>query len=128
MKTIVNEPLPRDPVAVPLSRQLLAPLIEHLTAHEQMTVKLLTSELVANEICHGTSDSPPLLRVEEHDGFLRVLVVADGAPFTPTVSPPSSERTGGRGLLIISRLSEAFGVRRQGKRRAAWFDLICSRV
>lgn len=128
MRVLLEEELERDPVSVPESRMLLRPLTEYLMPHDQLTVRLLTSELVGNEVRHGEGHSPIVLRVEDHGGFLRFLVSADNPGFAPVAHDPGVESASGRGFLIVSQLAERFGVHKEGAEAAAWFDLICSRL
>jgi anti-sigma regulatory factor (Ser/Thr protein kinase) len=128
MKLLVDKALERDPLAVPEAREAIAGVTETLMPYEQMTMQLLTSEVVGNEVRHGESTSPIELRVEDHGGFIRVEVESDGPGFAPIPHPESSDAESGRGLILLERLSERFGVRKEGTKVCAWFDLVCSRI
>lgn len=73
-------------------------------------VLLLTSELVANAVCHGAETVT--LHVSLDDHHVEIAVV-DGSPMIPT-QPDSlvdnPYREGGRGLLIVSELAQEWGV------------------
>lgn len=68
---------------------------------------LVVSELVTNAVLHGHSDcrvrltlGPEALRIE----------VEDEGPGEPEVQPVDIERFGGRGLLLVSAVSERWGI------------------
>ena len=82
-------------------------------------VALVVSELVTNAVVHGRGDvtldvvlAPDLVRVEVTD--------AD-----PLMSParPVTEGDTGRGLLLVSRVAQRWGVRRQSTGKVVWADV-----
>ena len=82
--------------------------------------ELLTSELVSNAVRHG--GSPITLRAVRHRSRLRIEV-EDAAPATPRLQDPEPAEPGGRGILIVDTLADAWGtdVREDGK--TVWFEL-----
>jgi len=73
-------------------------------------VLLLTSELVANAVCHGAE--AVTLHVALDDDHVEIAVV-DGSPLMPTQPETLADnpyREGGRGLLIIAELAQEWGV------------------
>lgn len=89
-------------------------------------VRLLASELVSNVVVH--TDSHVLLAVEREDRALRVSV-EDTSPDLPTLrNGPPGALGGGRGLVIVERLAEEWGVEPLplgGKR--VWFSVAYDR-
>lgn len=78
------------------------------------------SELVTNALraqCTSLSLSVELLATALHIG------VSDDAPGVPAVQHPGATDPHGRGLLIISALSERWGVRPRPKGKQVWADL-----
>ncbi len=81
---------------------------------------LLACELVTNVVRHVRE--PFELAVAWHDPVLRVEV-SDASSVVPAALDTATE-TGGRGLLIVSRLASAWGVgARDGGGKSVWFTL-----
>ena len=88
---------------------------------------LLVSELVTNAVLHGRTD---VVRVALEVGDRTVEVaVDDGSPDLPVVVgdvEPSALH--GRGMLLVERLAEAWGVSPRpggGGGKSVWFRLPC---
>ena len=82
---------------------------------------MLTSELATNACVHGRT--PFEVRVETGDEMLRVTV-ADGNSRLPTpVEARSLESVGGQGLLLVGRLSRAWGWTPGKGGKRVWFEL-----
>src|SRR6476469_6519646 len=71
--------------------------------------RLLVSELVTNAVLHGSPDitleislDPPLIGISVHD---------DGPAIPDSkIGPPDLDSSDGRGLMIVDRVSSAWGV------------------
>lgn len=89
-------------------------------------VLLVVSELVTNAVMHAESGAE--LRLVLTDGSLRIEVVDDGLG-APDPQLAGSEDEHGRGLLLVSVLSEAWGVESADDgRKVVWADLSLSTV
>lgn len=84
------------------------------------TACLLTSELVANAVVHA--GAPVELVVDLDRGRLAVEVI-DGAEgeIAPVEAEPFA--TGGRGLALVERLADAWGVTPVVPGKSVWFAL-----
>ncbi|MGI5441183.1 ATP-binding protein [Streptomyces shenzhenensis] len=86
---------------------------------------LVLSELVTNAIAHS-GGSRITCRVHVLGGRVRIEVEDErrGAS-VPAVREPDVDDQGGRGLLLVSRLSDAWGVGEapDGKGRVVWADV-----
>jgi anti-sigma regulatory factor (Ser/Thr protein kinase) len=86
------------------------------------TAQLLTSELVANAVQHGTGEIE--LRITTMAGHLHIEV-ADESSEEPRLLPASPEQSKGRGIMIVDAFASGWGVTplegRPGK--AVWFTL-----
>jgi len=85
-------------------------------------VELLVSELATNSIRHAGSDELAV-GTEVCDHRVRVEVWDDGGGFdagSPSVPPRGAP--GGYGLLLLERMSDTWGVQRDGG-FCVWFEL-----
>jgi anti-sigma regulatory factor (Ser/Thr protein kinase) len=80
----------------------------------------MTSELVTNSVLHTGGELELGLYLDLDR--LRVEVV-DRSERLPTLQTPDIEATGGRGLLIIESLSQAWGVEGRSGGKAVWFEV-----
>jgi phosphoserine phosphatase RsbU/P len=96
------------------------------------TAQLLVSELVTNAVVHAASavevhcerdDSGITVRVRDADTGPLVL----SAPATLAGASGSDLWEGGRGLLLVDQLSDAWGTEHQGGRKTVWFRLSLAR-
>jgi anti-sigma regulatory factor (Ser/Thr protein kinase) len=81
---------------------------------------LLVSELVTNAVVHARTDVT--LHVTVRRGVLRIEVT-DGSPVVPTPRRPSGLTGTGRGLQLVDRLSDRWGVDKARKGKTIWFEL-----
>lgn len=79
---------------------------------------LLTSELVANAVRHAEGEVTVGART---DGRSVVVEVCDGSTVRPVLLRQSPSALGGRGVDIIDRLAEAWGVRARTGGKVVWF-------
>ena len=112
------EPVPE---AVPTARALLRDVVQRTDfAHRLDDGELALSELVTNAVLHGREPiqvsvvtSPAALRVE----------VCDANPVSPSFSMLDPTAVTGRGLLLISAVSDAWGVEPAPDGKVVWFEL-----
>lgn len=94
------------------ARGVVTDLIHGLDSRLVDDVRLVASELVANAVFH--SHAPPGGSVELHlqmmAGVLRMELRYAGPPFEPTVTRPDLHSERGRGLYIVDRLTDRWGV------------------
>lgn len=100
-------PLPYDPASARLARRLV-----EQTCHEWGIPGMVTdavvvaSELTDNMVCHARSDG--WLRLELRSNRLTVAV-ADADPRSPRLRVPGLGAAGGRGLVLVNKLSRTWG-------------------
>ena len=69
---------------------------------------LLVSELVTDAVRHGVPPVTLALRCDESTGL--EIQVSDGSLHRPALQGPSADDLGGRGVVLVDALSEAWGV------------------
>lgn len=82
--------------------------------------ELLVSELATNAVLHaGTA-----FRVAVHDGAGTIRVeVSDGDPTVPELQHDSPDAITGRGLQIVDRIADRWGVSPSADGKAVWFEI-----
>jgi two-component sensor histidine kinase len=84
--------------------------------------ELLTSELVTNAIRHGSGHVSVALR---RQGDTLAVSVSDDDAAMPVVPPEEPLALGGRGVRMVQRLAQDWGVspRENGPGKVVWFRL-----
>jgi anti-sigma regulatory factor (Ser/Thr protein kinase) len=88
-------------------------------------VRLIVSELVTNSVRHAglSPDEHILLAVVISDGSVRGRVCDPGPGFKKPSEPrPRTDMSGGWGLPIVERISDRWGVERNGC-VCVWFEI-----
>jgi anti-sigma regulatory factor (Ser/Thr protein kinase) len=81
---------------------------------------LLVTELVTNAILHARTMIQVIL--ERRDDAVRVEV-RDGSPVRPALRNHGLDATTGRGLALVSKLAESWGVDVSGAGKVVWAQL-----
>ncbi|MEW1863008.1 ATP-binding protein [Streptomyces sp. NPDC088194] len=89
--------------------------------HLADTVELLVSELVGNAVRH-TGAQMFGLRMPRRRGWVRVEV-RDPSRALPCLMPVREMDTSGRGLFLVDKLSDRWGVDLQPRGKTTWFEL-----
>lgn len=112
-----------DPVpeAVPTARALLRGALAGTPFGDRLEDgELALSEIVTNALLHGRG--PISLTLCAGPGSLRVEV-CDGNPVSPSLSMLDQTAVTGRGLLLISAVSDRWGVDPAPDGKVVWFEL-----
>lgn len=89
-------------------------------------VQLVLSELVTNALVHAGATCE--LRARLTDGVLRIEV-RDRGPGTPDLRSPGQESEGGRGLMIVSSMAQAWGIEsEQDGGKVVWAEMLVTPV
>jgi anti-sigma regulatory factor (Ser/Thr protein kinase) len=117
-----NYMLGRSPAEVSRARRAIAQACAGMSSDLVSIAQLLTSELVTNALTHGTGAIR--LCVADEKGHVRVEVT-DESRATPQHRSRGTQEENGRGLMLVERLSSAWGVRpaRCGPGKTVWFTL-----
>ena len=109
-----------------LRRQAVKTLADWGVTERAELVALIVSELLTNALLHGRT---PILSVELAiaDGWLRIAV-DDLNPDPPHPVPADTSGEGGRGMVLVAALADAWGFRAHagGKTVSAELDLCTS--
>jgi len=109
--------LPATPDSVSKARRLLDRWPE-TTASEM--ARLVVSELVGNQILHGSPDGPLTVSISHERDGMRVQVEGPSGATVPTELPHDPRRLSGRGLAIVSRACDAWGWDARAGRTRVW--------
>ena len=82
---------------------------------------LVVSELVTNAVVHGAGDVT--LHVVADRAAVRVEV-RDAAPTVPDLLAEEPAGDSGRGLLLVSKIADRWGVRREDRGKVVWAELV----
>jgi len=107
-------------------RQALRERGAHLPDPLTSDLLLLLTELVTNAVRHSGARHGDPIEIEMHEqpDCVRVEVTDPGAGFDPPHKPvPDFTRTGGLGLVLVDRLSRAWGTRQAAGGSTVWFEL-----
>ena len=110
-----------DPLSVRTARRAVIDSLAGLDADRLDDVLLCTSEVVTNAVEHG---APPIeLHVDRDEDHVRVEV-SDRSPMRPRVGEPSPEAVRGRGMLIVERCADRWGVDAAAPDgKSVWFEV-----
>ena len=109
-----------DTTSIRRVRQLVRELLDGLGVLRDDAV-LVADELVSNAIQHGEGPrSCRLTLIDDGRGLL--AEVTDSGSGEPHMRTPDG--TGGRGLVLVDRLSKAWGVRWSRGRKTVWAEMV----
>jgi anti-sigma regulatory factor (Ser/Thr protein kinase) len=107
-------------------REALRKRGSHLPLQMRDDLLLLLTEVVTNAVRHSgaTSGDPISIAMKESRDHVRVEVTDPGDGFAkPERLVPDLTKTGGLGLVLVDRLSRAWGTRSASKGSLVWFEL-----
>jgi anti-sigma regulatory factor (Ser/Thr protein kinase) len=116
--------LPADESAIVQARRAVE-RVDELAGYPdaQFAVRVLVSELFTNGVKYGARGGRIRLALEVRQECVHVEIGDRGRGFdTGSVTMPDEDATGGRGLALLDRLAERWGVE-SGSENRVWFDL-----
>jgi len=121
----IDVELAPEPEVVTTARHTLDRLANLLPSEKLEDVRLVVSELVTNSVRHAglSPDEQISLAVVISDGAVRGRVCDPGPGFEKPSEPrPRTDWSGGWGLPILERISDRWGVERNGC-ACVWFEI-----
>ena len=120
-RTVHRLPLDAVPEAVPAARALLRHAVPGTGFAARVDdAELALSELVTNAVLHGRE--PLQVSLVQSEDALRVEV-CDANPVSPSFSMLDPTAVTGRGLMLISAVSDRWGVEPAHDGKVVWFEL-----
>ncbi len=123
--TQIDLRLAPNPEAVSAARRSLDRLEGNLPPEKLEDVRLIVSELVTNSVRYAgfSSGQQISLAVVISDGLVHGMACDPGPGFEKPSDPqPRTDLSGGWGLPIVERISDRWGVERNGCTRV-WFEI-----
>ena len=105
---------PNEPASIPGVRRFVRAALAEVEPELRARAELVVSELATNALRHGAGDLLVAVLVER--GRVRIEV-ADASPALPLARRPGPDDPGGRGMLVVDALSQAWGVEPAGEAR-----------
>jgi CheY-like chemotaxis protein/anti-sigma regulatory factor (Ser/Thr protein kinase) len=110
-----------DVVAVREARAIVRDLLDRWGFHDLIDdAALVVSELVTNAVTHASSAGAVV--VNRSGGGVRIEVRDHGAG-DPDPKDPGESAEGGRGLMVVSALANAWGVDTAPQSKSVWVEL-----
>lgn len=122
--TVDEVRLPSRPESARIARRLTESVVLRrwgLSAQLAEYTVLLVSELVGNAVRH-TGARTFGLRILRRRGWVRVEV-RDPSRGLPCLMPVDELDTSGRGLMLVQKLSQRWGVDLQPRGKTTWFEM-----
>jgi anti-sigma regulatory factor (Ser/Thr protein kinase) len=121
MVTVRGLRLAPEPRSVRAARRTVQESVGDLSDDELDHLLLCTSEVVTNAVEHGAA--PIELHVARTADLVRVEV-RDASPLPPRLRKPTPEVLRGRGMLIVDRCADRWGVETRALTgKAVWFEI-----
>ncbi|HEY7563688.1 MAG TPA: ATP-binding protein [Acidimicrobiia bacterium] len=109
-----------EPESVPRARKFVAGLSLTDDEDKQSRLAAMTSELVSNAVLHART--PFELTVTVQEERIRVSV-SDGAEIFPGATTGDPSSLSGRGLRIVDRLADRWGIDPNAQGKTVWFEV-----
>jgi anti-sigma regulatory factor (Ser/Thr protein kinase) len=108
-----------EPEAVTAARRFVRDVLSNQPLEVKDAAELMASELTANCVRHARTDFELEIHAQEE---IRIEVLDTGSG-TPRLLSPTPEQPTGRGLRIVDKMSNAWGVREVNNGKAVWFTI-----
>jgi anti-sigma regulatory factor (Ser/Thr protein kinase) len=117
---VTSATFPNDAPSIGGARRFVAAALDGLTPTTVDDVTLMVSELATNVVRHARTAFR--VSVQQTPSHVRVAVTDTGTG-RPEARDPEPDEASGRGLLIVDRLAESWGVDTAGPAKTVWFTV-----
>jgi anti-sigma regulatory factor (Ser/Thr protein kinase) len=109
---------PAQPGSAKAARETIQDVLAGVDPTLVESVVLMVSELTTNAILHARTEFT--LEIETSDDNVRITV-SDAGPGDPALKTPARDTTTGRGLQIVERLADQWGIVDGSPGKSVWF-------
>ncbi|MFE5213801.1 MULTISPECIES: SpoIIE family protein phosphatase [unclassified Streptomyces] len=114
---------PGDPEALTQARHMIRAAVRSWGAHDRADeVELVADELITNALMHTEGAAIVTLRALEGAGRRLRIEVEDASSALPRRREAGEDGVSGRGLLLVDRLADVWGVEARGGGKAVWCE------
>ncbi|MFG2357250.1 SpoIIE family protein phosphatase [Streptomyces sp. NPDC048521] len=114
---------PGDPEALVQARHMIRAAVRAWGAHERADeIELVGDELITNALMHTEGSAIVTLRALDSSGRTLRIEVEDSSSALPRRREAGAEGVSGRGLLLVDRLADVWGVEARGGGKAVWCE------
>jgi anti-sigma regulatory factor (Ser/Thr protein kinase) len=106
--------------SVRTGRELVRRTLQWVDQERLDIAVLLADELIANAVDHG---APPVVLSMTGSADRVVVAVTDAGPGRPVVRTHDTEAVRGRGMMLVDRLADAWGVDPLTPGKRVWFEV-----
>lgn len=117
---------PSDPAGLSAARHMIRAAVRAWGARERADeIELVADELITNALLHTDGEAVVNIRMP-HGAERRLrLEVEDGSSSLPRRREPGEAGVSGRGLLLVDRLADVWGVEPRGGGKCVWCEFNC---
>ncbi|MEC4019559.1 SpoIIE family protein phosphatase [Streptomyces sp. H27-D2] len=116
---------PADPEALSVSRHTICAAVRTWGARERSDeIELVVDELVTNALLHTDDGATVTVRLMAGAERRLRLDVADRSSTLPRRREPGEAGVSGRGLLLVDRLADIWGVESRGTGKSVWCEFV----
>jgi anti-sigma regulatory factor (Ser/Thr protein kinase) len=119
-QAVTSATFPSESPSIAGARRFVTGALGEVPGPVGADIALMVSELVTNAIRHAGTDFR--VTVDRTPAAVRVSVT-DGAPGRPVALDPGPQDLSGRGLMIVDRLADAWGVDPARPGKTVWFSI-----
>src|SRR5205823_4787550 len=115
-----------DPDALSAARHMIRAAVRAWGARERSEeIELVADELITNALLHTDGEAIVNIRMP-HSAMRRLrLEVEDHSSSLPRRREPGEAGVSGRGLLLVDRLADVWGVEPRGTGKCVWCEFNC---
>ncbi|WP_052866770.1 SpoIIE family protein phosphatase [Streptomyces niger] len=124
--TVRRHVVPGDAGGLAGARRAIREAVRAWGAHERAEeIELVADELITNALLHTDGAAQVSLALPRNGERRLRLEVADRSSVLPHREEPADSRVHGRGLLLVDRLADVWGVTPRGNGKSVWCEFLC---